>query len=63
LPATAREYTVSRRFRGADYEIHVLNPDGISKGVKSITVDGRPINGNIVPFETGQHRVEVVLGI
>ena len=63
LPATAREYTVCRRFRGADYEIHVLNPDGISKGVKSITLDGRPIDGNIVPFEAGQHRVEVVLGI
>ena len=62
LPSTAKEYTVYRKFRGADYAIHVLNPQGISKGVKSITLDGQPLSGQVVPFSDGQHRVEVLMG-
>ena len=62
LPQTAREYTVSRRFRGADYTIHVQNPQGVAKGVKTITLDGQAIEGNVVPFSEGSHTVEVVMG-
>ena len=59
LPDHAKEYTVKRRFRGAEYLITVKNPDGNQKGVKSICVDGQPITGNIVPFMEGKHVVEV----
>ena len=62
LPSTAREYTVSRRFRGADYTIHVLNPQGVAKGVKTISLDGQAIEGNVIPFSEGNHQVEVVMG-
>jgi cellobiose phosphorylase len=62
LPAAAREYTVTRLFRGACYEIHVVNPDGVEKGVRSITFDGQPVDGQVVPFAEGKHRVEVVMG-
>jgi cellobiose phosphorylase len=62
LPKTAKEYTVCRKFRGADYQIHVLNPNGISKGVKSITLDGQQLDGQVVPFSDGQHKVEVLMG-
>ena len=62
LPQTAREYTVSRRFRGAYYTIHVQNPQGVAKGVKTITLDGQAIEGNVVPFSEGSHQVEVVMG-
>ena len=62
LPKTAKEYTVCRKFRGADYQIHVLNPNGISKGVKSITLDGQQLDGQVVPFSNGQHKVEVIMG-
>ena len=62
LPKTAKEYTVCRKFRGADYQIHVLNPNGISKGVKSITLDGLQLDGQVVPFSDGQHKVEVIMG-
>ena len=62
LPQTAREYTVSRRFRGAYYTIHVQNPQGVAKGVKTITLDGQAIEGNVVPFSEGSHTVEVVMG-
>ena len=61
LPSTAKEYTVKRRFRGALYHIHVVNPDGHQKGVRTITVDGKSIDGNLVPWSEGEHKVEVVM--
>ena len=61
LPSTAKEYTVKRRFRGARYHIHVVNPDGHQKGVRTITVDGKSIDGNLVPWSEGEHKVEVVM--
>lgn len=61
LPKTAREYTVYRRFRGAKYEIHVLNPDGREKGVRTIICDGREIDGNLIPATPGHHKIEVIM--
>jgi hypothetical protein len=36
----------------------------VSKGVKSVKVDGTPIEGNVLPVfkDTAAHDVEVVLG-
>lgn len=64
IPATWSGYTVTRRFRGAVYEINVLNPDRVSGGVRRLTVDGKVVSGGVVPvFADGQtHRVEVILG-
>lgn len=59
LPSTARAYRVHRVFRGASYDIHVSNPDGRQKGVREITVDGRHIDGNVIPATAGAHVVEV----
>lgn len=61
LPSTAKEYTVKRRFRGALYHIHVLNPDGHQKGVKRISLDGKAVSGTLVPWSEGEHQVEVVM--
>lgn len=61
LPSTAKEYTVKRRFRGALYHIHVVNPDGHQKGVKRISLDGKTVSGNLVPWSEGEHQVEVVM--
>ena len=57
-------YKVSRRFRGATYEIAINNPDHVCKGVKAATVDGKAIEGNVLPvFADGKvHTVEVTLG-
>lgn len=57
-------FKASRKFRGATYDITVKNPDHVSKGVKSVTVDGNAIESKIVPaFGDGKtHTVEVVLG-
>ncbi len=57
-------FTIQRRFRGADYHITVSNPQGVSKGVESIRVDGEPLEGALLPIfaDGGLHRVEVVMG-
>ena len=56
-------FTASRLFRGATYEITVKNPDHVCHGVKSVTVDGKAVDSNVIPvFGNGTHKVEVVLG-
>lgn len=52
VPEDFREFTVRRNFRGCRFEITVKNPRGIQKGVRAITLDGRPLDiarGPIVP--------------
>jgi len=54
---------VTRQWRGATFHIAVTNPNGVEKGVKSVTLDGRPQAGPIPPQSAGSiHRVEVVMG-
>ena len=57
-----KKYQVKRKFRGAEYLITILNPNGVCKGVKSIEVDGQPIEGCIVKHQPGSHQVIVTLG-
>lgn len=64
IPSHWPGYKVTRRFRHAWYQIEVKNPQHVSKGIKSLTVDGKTIAGNLVPaFNDGQtHRVEIIMG-
>ena len=64
IPAHWAGFKVKRTFRHAIYEIDVKNPAQVSRGVKSVTVDGKSIEGNILPvFHDGQiHLVEVIMG-
>ncbi|NLT12381.1 MAG: glycosyl transferase [Clostridiaceae bacterium] len=64
IPSDWKEYKVTRVFRGATYVISIKNPNGVQKGVASVTVDGAIIDGNVLPvFEAGTtHEVEVLLG-
>ena len=62
IPSTLKEYSVKRILRGAEYNITIKNPRGVQKGVKSITVDGKAISGNIVSHAEGKHNVEVIMG-
>lgn len=56
-------FTASRQYRGATYDITVSNPNHVCKGIKSVTVDGNAIDGNVLPtFTDGTHKVEVVMG-
>jgi cellobiose phosphorylase len=64
IPAEWPGYRVTRKFRNALYQIDVQNPEHVSKGVKSVTVDGKSLNGSQIPvFDDGQtHTVEVIMG-
>lgn len=63
IPKDWKEYTVNRKFRGANYKITIKNPDNVNKGVKLLVVNGEMIEGNIIPAQKdGNHTVEVILG-
>jgi len=63
VPADWKEYSITRQFRGATFNIKVINPKGICKGVKSITINGETQAENIIPLMPhGQHEVVVELG-
>jgi cellobiose phosphorylase len=48
LPAEIPEFTVTRRCRGATYQIRVKNS---GKGARArLSVDGKPIDGDVVPW-------------
>lgn len=63
IPAGWPGYKVTRRFRNAVYEIQVSNPDRVSTGVKSISVDGSMIDGQVLPvYNDGKtHSVKVIM--
>ena len=51
-----------RTFRGARFEIELDNRAGRSRGARSLTLDGKPISGNVLPdLRSGTHRVVVVI--
>ena len=49
IPADWTGYTVTRRFRGAEYRISVTNPEGVCRGVRAVRVDGVPLQSACVP--------------
>ena len=63
FPSDWNSAEITRRFRGAEYHIVVLNPDGLENGTPHITVDMQRIKGNIIPdFHDGRlHEVIVLL--
>ena len=62
IPSAWKSLNITRKFRGAEYEIRISNPDGVCRGIRSITVDGKPVDGNIVAHTPGKHLVEVTMG-
>jgi len=51
IPKAWPGFTMQRVFRGAKVSIEVKNPAGANSGLKSLTVDGKPVQGEIVPAE------------
>ncbi len=63
IPTSWPGFTVTRRFRGATYRIQVRNPSGVSKGVKSVTLDGQPTRFPIPAQPEGsEHELVVEMG-
>ena len=58
IPAHWDGFEMTRQYKGATYLIKVSNPNRVNSGALTITVDGVPIEGNIVPaFGDGKEHV------
>ena len=64
IPSDLEEFTVIRKYRGAEYHIHVQNPDHVQKGIRSVKVNGKPVeNTCLLPSEDiKKYTVEVLMG-
>jgi cellobiose phosphorylase len=64
IPQKWDGFEVTRKFRGATYQIKVVNKNHISKGVVEVIIDGKRYNSNLLPiFESGTiHSVIVEMG-
>jgi cellobiose phosphorylase len=59
IPADWDGFTATRRFRGSTYNITVKRAG--SGNTLALTVDGQPIEGNVVPYKQEQVNVEVIV--
>ncbi len=64
IPKNWKSFKVKRIFRSAAYDIHVTNPKGVNKGVRSLLVDGTRVEGNVIPVfkDRKVHKVKVEMG-
>ena len=63
IPKAWRGFEVTRQWRGATYHITVRNPNGVSKGVASIKLNGQLITGSVPPQACGStNEVILILG-
>ncbi|RIH81356.1 Cellobiose phosphorylase [Calidithermus terrae] len=65
IPKSWPGYRLVFRYRAATYEISVENPQGVSRGVVGLELDGVALSGNSLRLsgEPGSHRVRLVLGM
>ncbi|MBR2281960.1 MAG: hypothetical protein IJ863_04990 [Spirochaetales bacterium] len=65
VPSGWKSFTAVRNFRGTEFSIRYNNPLKVERGVKSISVDGKDIDGNIIPLSVcdgKKHFIEVRMG-
>jgi cyclic beta-1,2-glucan synthetase len=64
IPSSWPGYEITWRFGQARYAIAVSNPDHVSCGVRSATLDGAPVTATAIPLvdDGGAHDVRIVLG-
>ena len=62
IPSDWKEFSVTRKWRGATYNIKVLNPDSVMKGVKTIKLNGEEVDAINVQPKGSVNEVEVILG-
>ena len=61
IPEGFGDFTLTRRFRGATYYFDVKNPNNVEKGVAYLEVDGKQVEGNVVPVEDGKKEYHVTV--
>ncbi|MGE5681208.1 MAG: GH36-type glycosyl hydrolase domain-containing protein [Bacillota bacterium] len=63
IPKDWDSFEVRRKWRGAQYNIKVKNPNGVEKGIKCISLNGVPV-GTVIPIqpEGTENEIEVIMG-
>ena len=63
IPESWEGFSANCWFGAAEYKIVVDNPNRVGKGVVSIELDGKSVNGKRIPLtHTGEHEVRVLMG-
>ena len=65
IPQHWKEFDATYRHGTSSYEIHVVNPRGVSRGVAGVDVDGKPVapqSGIELRDDGAVHHVTVVMG-
>lgn len=50
LPSAWAECRIERSYRGAIYDVTIENPDGLQTGRVELSIDGKPIEGDLLPI-------------
>ncbi len=61
VPTGFGDFEITRQFREGTYNIKVVNPNNVEKGVASMTVDGVAVEGCVVPYVKGKESYDVVV--
>ncbi len=61
IPKDWDSYKVTRHFRGSVYNIHIENPDHVSKGIARIIVDGQQQDSNTLPIGDSEQTYDVIV--
>jgi N,N'-diacetylchitobiose phosphorylase len=61
IPRDWDGFKVTRRFRQRDIHIEVRNPDKTCRGVRSLTLNGDSLPGNLIPADKLKDRNQVVV--
>ena len=62
IPADWKEFSVKRVWRDADFDIEVVNPDGVMKGVKEVYLNGEKVDKILPQAKNSRNTVKVVMG-
>jgi len=64
IPKKWKGFKAKRTFRGSTFYITVKNPKSVTKGIKSLTINGKEIKGNIVPVpqNKGTYTISAIMG-
>ena len=61
LPDSIGEFSAVRKFRGADYYIHVDHSKQNNHGTLTMLVDGKPVEGKEIPYVEGKKEYHISL--
>ncbi|MEN8126985.1 MAG: GH116 family glycosyl hydrolase [Planctomycetota bacterium] len=63
VPKAWKEFSVVRKWRGTTFNIMVKNPNGVSKGVREMKLNGKALTGSVPVQRKGTvNNIEILMG-